>query len=218
MAINVEKLTKYWCVIMAKISVNEAWKKLFEKYDIAREIKNKGFFNIKASEIKEFKEPRLMAKWDSSESLPGIFKKNKVNILPTSRRAYILGDFDLYETIPESTEHITKMQKVEIPEFETIDIENITSESNAINVLLLSNILDDFLDEYDSVLTFNGRMGTGSFSFFVDRYSREPLNIHVESAQCEIDGGMENNNSVVIIEAKNVVYPDFSCKTIILSI
>lgn len=194
---------------MTKISANDAWKKLFEKYNIVNEIQNNGFFNIKASEIKEFKEPRLMAKWDSSESLPSIFKKHKVNILPTSRGSYVLSDFKLYEKIPEVTEHITKMQKVEIPVLESIDIENITSESNAINVLLLSNILDDFLCEDDSLSTFNGRMGTGKFDFFVDRFSRDPLNVFVENAQCEIDGGMENANSVVIIEAKNVVYPDF---------
>ena len=36
------------------------------------------------------------------------------------------------------------MQKVEVPEYESIDVKNITSESNAINVLLLSNIIDDF--------------------------------------------------------------------------
>ncbi|MGF3183361.1 type II restriction enzyme [Facklamia sp. P12934] len=194
---------------MAKISANDAWKKLFDKYDIVNEIEKNGFFNIKASEIKEFKEPRLMAKWDSCESLPDIFKKHNINILPTSRGSYILSDFKLYEEIPDLTEHITKMQRVEIPEFESIDIENINSESNAINVLLLSNILDDFLNEDDSVSTFNGRMGTGKFDFFVDRTSKKPLNVFVENAQCEIDGGLENANSVVIIEAKNVVYPDF---------
>lgn len=194
---------------MTKISSNDAWKKLFEKYNIIDAINSNGFFNVTADQIKEFKEPRLMAKWDSSESLPGIFKKNRINILPTSRGSYILSDFKLYQEIPELNEHIAKMQKVEIPQFESIDIENITSESNAINVLLLSNILDDFLCEDDSVSTFSGRMGTGKFYFFVDRYTDIPLEILVENAQCEIDGGLENNNSVVIIEAKNVVYPDF---------
>jgi len=91
--------------------------------------------------IKEFKEPRLMAKWDSSENLPSIFKKHNINILPISRTGYVLSDFKLYEPIPELGEHITEMQKVEIPEYETIDIGNISSEANAINVLMLSKIL-----------------------------------------------------------------------------
>ena len=129
------------------MNVNEAWEKLFEKYDILNKIQNDGAFFITAKQIKEFKEPRLMAKWDSSENLPSIFKKNKINILPVSRSEYILSHFELYETIPILGEKVTDMQKVEIPEYETIDVENISSEANAINVLMLSKILDDFLDE-----------------------------------------------------------------------
>lgn len=191
------------------MKVNEAWKKLFEKYDILNNIQNDGVYFITAKQIKEFKEPRLMAKWDSSENLPSIFKKNKINILPVSRSEYVLSDFELYETIPVLGEKITDMQKVEIPEYETIDVENISSEANAINVLMLSKILDDFLDEDDNVATFNGRMGTGVFNFRVNRYRNDSINVDVNNAQCEIDGGMENNNSVVILEAKNVIHPDF---------
>ena len=194
---------------MIKMNVNEAWIKLFEKYDILSKIKSEGAFYITANQIKEFKEPRLMAKWDSSENLPSIFKKHKINILPISRKGYVLSDFKLYEPIPELGEHITEMQKVEIPEYETIDIGNISSEANAINVLMLSKILDDFLYEDDNVATFNGRMGTGIFSFHVDRYRGTKFQVDVKNAQCDIDGGMENNNSVVILEAKNVVHPDF---------
>lgn len=191
------------------MNVNEAWTKLFDKYDILGEIKSEGAFYITANQIKEFKEPRLMAKWDSSENLPIIFKEYDINILPISRTGYVLSDFKLYEPIPELGEHITEMQKVEIPEYETIDIGNISSEANAINVLMLSKILDDFLDEDDNVTTFNGRMGTGIFSFHVDRCGGTAIQVDVKNAQCEIDGGMENNNSVVILEAKNVVHPDF---------
>ena len=194
---------------MIKMNVNEAWKELFKKYKILNEIKKEGAFYIKAIQIKEFKEPRLMAKWDSSENLPSIFKENNINILPVSRSKYVLSNFKLYEPIPELGENITKMQRVEIPDYETIDIENISSEANAINVLILSRILDDFLGEDDNVVTFNGRMGTGIFSFYVDRYKGDSFKVEVKNAQCEIDGGMENNNSVVILEAKNVVYPDF---------
>ena len=45
-----------------KISANEAWKEIIKKYDIINRINENGIFHIKASEIKEFKEPRLMAK------------------------------------------------------------------------------------------------------------------------------------------------------------
>lgn len=193
---------------MTNLTSNEAWKKIIEKYDIVNKIKEKGQFQIKSKQIKEFREPRLMAKWDSSESLPSILKKNNINILPNSRSSYVLSDFQLYEKIPDLTEQVTEMKKVDIPDYETIDIENITTEANAINLLTLSNILDDFLGEENNVQTFNGRMGTGKFNFFVDT-KRGKEQIFVNNAQCEIDAGFENEESVVIMEAKNVVYPDF---------
>ncbi|MGB4626482.1 MAG: type II restriction endonuclease, partial [Erysipelotrichaceae bacterium] len=192
-----------------KISANEAWEKILEKYDIVNNIKQNGIFHIKASQIKEFKEPRLMAKWDSSEQLPNALKRNKINILPDSRSSYVLGDFLLYQDIPELEEHVTKMTSIELPEYESIDIDNINSESIAINVLVLSKILDNFLCTEENETTFNGRMGTGKFEFDVDTYRGKKQHIVVNNAQCEIDGGFENPDSIVIMEAKNVVYPDF---------
>lgn len=191
------------------LSVDEAWKEILEKYDIVNEIEKNGIFHISATQIKEFKEPRLMSKWDSSEQLPSSLKKNKINILPDSRGTYVLGDFLLYKDIPELEEHVTQMTSVELPEFESIDVNNITSEANAINVLIITKILDDFLNTDENVGTFNGRMGTGAFEFNVDTHRGNKQHIIVNNAQCEIDGGFENTDSVVIMEAKNVVHPDF---------
>ncbi len=188
---------------------NEAWVAIIKKYKILEKIKKCGCYYIKASQIKEFKEPRLMAKWDSSDSRPQVFKDNKINILPDSRSSYVIGDFLLYEDIPELTEHITKMDHVELPEYESIDVNNISSEANAINVLLLSGILEDFLEVEQNVATFHGRMGTGAFKFEVDTCRNCKQKIVVNNAQCEIDGGFENESSVVIMEAKNVVHEDF---------
>lgn len=75
------------------ITANEAWQKLIDKYDIVNKVAKDGIFHIKASEIKEFKEPRLMAKWDCTGALPSVFKSNDLNILPDSRNSYVLGDF-----------------------------------------------------------------------------------------------------------------------------
>ncbi len=191
------------------LSVNDAWKALLDKYNILEEIRDKGSFYIKASQIKQFKEPRLMAKWDSTDSLPKIFRDNKINILPVSRSAYVISDFLLYQSIPELDEHVTQMDHVELPDYESIDVTNICSETNAINVLLLTGILDDFLNTNGNVATFNGRMGTGKFDFTVDTFRNVKQNICVNNAQCEIDGGFENDDSVVIMEAKNVIHEDF---------
>lgn len=191
------------------LSANEAWKVLIDKYNILEEVQENGCYHIKASQIKQFKEPRLMAKWDSTDALPKVLRDNKINILPDSRSSYVIGDFLLYQEIPILEENVTQMAHVELPDYESIDVNNISSEANAINVLLLTGILDDFLNTNNNVATFNGRMGIGEFEFVVDTTRNIKQKISVNNAQCEIDGGFENNDSVVIMEAKNVVHEDF---------
>lgn len=191
------------------ITANDAWAMLIEKYDIVNKVIKDGLFHIKASEIKAFKEPRLMAKWDCIAALPIVLKKYNLNILPDSRSSYVLGDFLLYKEIPELQEEVFNMDYVEIPDYETIDINNISSEAVAINVLIISGILDDFLGIDGTVQTFSGRMGTGEFDFVVDTVRGNKQKIFVKNAQCEIDGGFENEHEVVIMEAKNVLNEEF---------
>ena len=191
------------------LTANEAWRELIDRYRIAERVEKDGLFPIEARQIKEYREPRLMAKWDSSDSLPDILKRNKLNILPVSHSSYVMGDFLLYQKLPEFGEDAVRIECVELPDFETINLQNINSEANAINVLKISGILDRFLSTGQNTATFNGRMATGPFSFWVDTSRGSRREIRVESAQCEIDGGFENQDSVVILEAKNVIHDDF---------
>ena len=96
------------------MNTTEAWRKLIDKYHIIEEINKNGIFHIDASQIREFKEPRLMAKWDSSEQLPAPLKEKNINILPDSRKSYVLGDFLLYEDIPELDDHINQITSIRV--------------------------------------------------------------------------------------------------------
>ncbi len=194
---------------MGKKTINDHWKDLFDTYNIIEKINKFGFFEIKATDIKQVKEPRVMVKWDSSDSLPKVFKDNRINILPISRGSYVLSDFMLYHELPPLLTHVTKMEKIDLPELESVDINNITSEAVAINILYFTNILTDFTNEANVIPTFNGRMSSGKFDFLVDRFRGSPYRVNVNKAQCEIDGGFENDNSILILEAKNVVNKDF---------
>lgn len=195
-----------------KINANEAWKILFDEYNIVDEINEKGIFYIKASDIKEVKEPRLMAKWDNSETLPAIMSKNKVNILSISRSAYALSDFLVYKELPAIEGRVINVNCDKLNKFETVNLEELTSEAKAINVLSISGILDQFLETPPNTVTFNGRMGTGKFEFYIDTVSNDKKLIKVNNAQCEVDAGFENDESVVIMEAKNVIRDDFNIK------
>lgn len=194
--------------------IDEKWEILFEKYNIENEIKKNGFFYITADQIREVKEPRLMTKFDTRESLPSVFGK-KISILPVTRGKYVLGEFDLYQEFPEIDSDIKQMTSAKIPEYyETIDINDIRSEANAINIMSIAGILDDFLGEENMVQTVSGRMSSGSFGFNVSDYSKstsigDKPYIIVQNSQVEIDGGFENHNVFSIIEGKNVVHSNF---------
>lgn len=194
--------------------IDEKWEILFEKYSIENEIKKNGLFYITADQIREVKEPRLMTKFDTRESLPSVFGK-KISILPVTRGKYVLGEFDLYQDFPEIPSDIKQMTSAKIPDyFETIDISDIRSEASAINIMSIAGILDDFLGEENMVQTVSGRMGSGMFGFNVSDYSNNPNvgcmpYIMVTNSQVEIDGGFENQNVFSIIEGKNVVHSNF---------
>lgn len=194
---------------MSRCSTNkEAWEKIFEKYNILEEIKNKGYFKISSKEINEFREARLMTKFDNSESIPEILKKNELSILPISSNSYMVAKFDAYkkfERIPK------EVQKVEfLPYIESLDYNNITSETLALNCAYITKILEDFLGEEELVPTVSGKMGSGVFNFEIAQInSNKKMSINVENSRIEIDGGYEGTNSLALIEAKNVVAEDF---------
>lgn len=185
-----------------------AWIKILDDNPlILEEIASEGLYEISASKIKEYREPRLMTKHDASSGVPNPLSKRSLNVLPVSRTSYVLGEFLLFERFPDLSG--LKPKHFPMPDYETLNSDTITSEANAINALLVSGILEDFLDEENVVETFNGRMGSGDFSFSVDTVSGEPQTVDVHGAQIEIDGGFETADSVIIMEAKNVRYEDF---------
>ena len=107
--------------------IDDNWKRIFDKYNIEQKVKSNGLFYITADQIKEFKEPRLMTKFDTRESLPSVFG-SKLAILPVTRGKYVIGEFDLYQDFPEVKSEIKQITNIKIPDyFETIDINRITS-------------------------------------------------------------------------------------------
>ena len=49
--------------------IDDKWKLLFDRYDIEKKVSESGPFYITADQIREYKEPRLMTKFDTRESL-----------------------------------------------------------------------------------------------------------------------------------------------------
>lgn len=187
---------------------DKAWKKLFEQYHILDRISSDGFFIISADEIREFREPRLMAKFDHSINLPDIFSSHSLSILPLARGKYIIAPMKAYHQF-EAADH--NVFRFSFPQnIQSIDPYNIFSEIVAINCAFLSGILYDFLGEDELFPTVSGRMGSHAFSFFISTVKGgHPIPVRVDKSQIEIDAAFEGVESLALIEAKCDLSNDF---------
>ena len=191
-----------------KKTVAQLWEDIFNDFDVLNKIKETGFFVITADEIRNYKEPRLMAKFDFSRQLPKVFKDNNLGILPIKNGTYLIGEFNLFKSLRTSNYENYDIKKMELPKFiETIDPDNIYSESNALNIAQISGMFEDVFGE-ELYETIQGKMRTNTFSFNI---SSENItnNVEVNGAAIEIDGGYETKTKVILVEAKNSMPEDF---------
>lgn len=191
-----------------KTQNDKAWEALFAKYDILPHIESDGKFVISASQIKQYREPRLMAKFDHNINLPQIFVKNNLAILPISRRDYVISHFDAYQ--PFETLDKTVTQAALPTNIQSLNTNNISSESIAINCALASGMLYDFLEEDILYPTVSGRMGSGQFNFCIQNsLTKNPTSVSVNNSQIEIDAAFEGVHSLSLLEAKRDLSEDF---------
>lgn len=183
-----------------------AWEKIFEKHKILDKILKDGHIEITATTINEFREARLMTKFDHKSQLPKLFADNSLSILPISRGGYVIGEFEAFCKFNSNNIAVTP---IEFPTFlESLDYRDITSEATVINCAYVSKILLDFTNEENLFPTVSGRMSSSSFSFGINS-PKGLFNINVGNSQVEIDGGYEGDNSLNLIEAKNYISSDF---------
>jgi hypothetical protein len=189
-----------------------AWVRIFEELSLIDKIETEGFVDVPAKTLKNYFEPRLLAKIDHERNLPDVFRTSDIRILPLSMETYRLGRFEIFHPISAASEAGHLGQSRQIPSFvESFDAASITSEQTAIFAAVISGVLEDFLGE-DALLVNSGRMRTGEFSFDILQRSGDALNVPVRNAQIEIDAGFETENSMVLIEAKNHTAVDFNIR------
>lgn len=183
---------------------DESWIKLFDKYKILEYIHEHGKFEILASQINEFREARLMTKFDNKSNLPLPFVENKLSILPITRGSYVLAPFDTFCNFPSNVD-ASDIIYVKFPEeIKSIRPELISSESAAISCAFLSGIINDFVQDDALLPTINGRMSSNKFDFMIyNSLKQEKMRIEVANSQIEIDGGYEGATTFSLIEAKN---------------
>lgn len=185
---------------------DDAWESLFDKYHILDEIDRNGQFVISANQIKEFREPRLMTKFDHKINLPNIFVANNLSILPITRGDYVISSFSAYKEFEEPTQDV---QRISIPaHIQSLMPQFLVSEAIALNCANACGILNDFLEDDELVPTVSGRMSSGSFEFDINT-SLGTKNITVSNSQIEIDAAYEGIHYLSLFEAKRDLSDDF---------
>ena len=185
---------------------DRAWEQLFDKYHILDEISSNGSFTISADQIKEFREPRLMTKFDHKVNLPQVFADNDLAILPITRGDYMISTFSAYKEFETPSGEI---QRVSIPAYiQSLMPQFLVSEAISLNCAYACGILNDFLEDEDIVSTVSGRMGSGDFDFDIHTSFGEKRLI-VSNSQIEIDAAYEGIQYLSLFEAKRDLSDDF---------
>lgn len=185
-----------------------AWEKLFHRYEILKHLKDHSCYEIEAKVINTVRESRLMAKFDHYINLPKIFKEHKLSILPLSRSKYIIGSFNTYQKVTYDEQLQTT--PISFPyHIESIDSNNLYSETAALHAAFISGIINEVAGE-KMHYAVSGRMSTSSFQFNIRNPKDQSFyRVAVENSQCEIDAGFEGKDSFLLIEAKNFAVEDF---------
>lgn len=185
---------------------DSAWESLFDKYNILDAVRNQGEFVISASQIKEFREPRLMTKFDHKVNLPSVFARNNLSILPVTRGDYVISSFSAYKEFESPSDEV---QRISIPaHIQSLMPQFLVSEAIALNCANACGILSDFLEDDELVSTVSGRMSSGEFNFNIDTASGTK-SIAVNNSQIEIDAAYEGIQYFSLFEAKRDLSDDF---------
>jgi len=191
-----------------------SWEKVFQKRPVLDGINLEGYYRISSSELKELgeREPRLMAKQDTLESRPQIFKNNNLSILPVKNGEYVIfkdsknksyfkfnSEFD--EIVKEIYNPTSDFEKIE-----TLNINSLKGEFQAIDYANIISLLNEFTREPQLYLTIRGRLRSGNFKL---QLPNSDTIIEVEGVQIEVDSGYEGENGLYLIEAKSTKRDDF---------
>ena len=177
-------------------------KRKIEKWDnILRQSKldlSKPVNYITTKRIKQIsnEEPRLMAKIDTIEGLPSVFKQNGLFILPISRKEYAIVRGKGHHTFEHIVARpITYSTTVHFPS----SVQGIESENAYLEYAKSCGLLEKLTSTNNLFRTFSGRRTTPRFNFLINNST-----IEVNKAQIEIDAVFESQNpeEIFLFEAK----------------
>jgi len=197
---------------------DDAWEKIFEHLPLLSEIDKSGFVYVSAEDIKnasDKREPRLLAKQDTSDLRPKVFRHHKLSMLPVENGKYIIFRdenartyFPIEKILAEITAEEYKPKK-DYRGYQSLDVRNLSSESQAIDFANLVSLLKTFTNEKELNLTIRGRQRSAKFSVKIPGTNHSA---EVDGVQIEVDAGFESPEKIYIFEAKLGRIEDFNIR------
>ncbi len=199
---------------MGEVSNN--WEKLNDRLSLESRILDNQVVEVKASDFHDIGvQPRLNAKFDKSQDLPDLFKRNNWGILPNSRNSYLVGGFNIFCDVTRPNDEQLKSAREFSPksELQSLDPSAVYSEAAALNLLYSTGLLEEVLGE-EAFPTVSGRMGSGEFKFKIDSTINgvEQLELENLRSTMEIDAGYESKSGLSLFEAKNTFNDNFNVR------
>lgn len=190
-----------------------AWNRIFESTPIYDQITKNGFYEISGKKIKELtkSEPRIICKHDSIEELPDIMRQHQFNLLAIQNGKYLVfkdPNFQGFLRLPELGKIRPKILKYKPNLFQTLTIDNLTTEKKAFKFAEANGLLNThFKEELEEAAS--------------DRFYCSPFilklpsaDIPINSVQVEIDALYENleTRKIYVFELKNSASNSFNIR------
>ncbi|MBS1993268.1 MAG: hypothetical protein JSS83_22285 [Cyanobacteria bacterium SZAS LIN-3] len=197
-----------------------AWANFFDRSEILAEIKWNGFAYVSADELRDKggREPRLMAKLDTLAERPQIFEQYDLNILPVQNGQYVLfqdrenRSYFPFKSLLDEVQVEAFDSQIDLPSFDTFPLNRAFSESQAIDFAYVSSLLQHFCQCQTMYLSIRGRLSSGSFPLILPDFENR---IEVSNVQIEVDSGYENDDQIVLLEAKIGRRTDFHIRQLV---
>ena len=183
---------------------DKAWQIIFNNLPIVDRVRERGHFDITASQINAIgkREARLMCKFDFEQKVAKPFKDNGLSILAISNGIYRIARTRPFLDVDLALIGETMIQRLTLPQYlETLEYDNITNESQALDAAQASGMLDALLGEAPH-LTVRGRRYSSSYNIEISNADGDIIAYPVSSVQFEVDGGYEGETKLALIEAK----------------
>ena len=158
------------------------------------------------------KESRILAKVDTYDELPNIFKNLQLSILPIKNGVYSLFKGNIWEPIVYNTVDVITLSKHANIPFESQILQFGNSEMSIIDDLYYSGALKYF-DNSELIIgpICGGRHRTPEFKFSTT-YNDVKTHHQIKGVQMEIDSCYESENKCIIIEGKSAKANSFNIR------